>query len=93
MGEYPKDWNKIALDIKAAAGFACENCGRPHDHPKGYTLTVHHLDANPENNDPSSLVALCQRCHLHFQNMDLKKQGWLFGIPEWLGQRFSKMVR
>lgn len=27
-------------------------------------LTVHHLDEQPENNDPVNLVALCQRCHL-----------------------------
>lgn len=26
-------------------------------------LTVAHLDHQPENNDPSNLAALCQRCH------------------------------
>ena len=27
-------------------------------------LTIHHLDHDPANNDPSNLRALCQRCHL-----------------------------
>lgn len=87
MGEYPEDWNEIALGVKCAANFECEHCGHFHDPVAGYTLTVHHLDADPANNDLSNLVALCQRCHLRFQNTDLKKQGWLFGIPKWLAQK------
>ena len=27
-------------------------------------LTTSHIDHNPENNDDSNLLALCQRCHL-----------------------------
>ena len=87
MGEYPEDWNEIALDIKCAANWECEHCGHFNDPPAGYTLTVHHLDADTANNNPSNLVALCQRCHLSFQNIDLKAQGWLFGIPGWLSRR------
>lgn len=29
-------------------------------------LTIAHLDQQPENNDPSNLRALCQRCHLTY---------------------------
>lgn len=29
-------------------------------------LTIAHLDHTPENNDPSNLRALCQRCHLAY---------------------------
>lgn len=29
-------------------------------------LTVAHLDHRPENNDPTNLKALCQRCHLRY---------------------------
>ena len=29
-------------------------------------LTIAHLDHTPENNDPENLRALCQRCHLHY---------------------------
>lgn len=27
-------------------------------------LTIHHIDADINNNDYSNLIALCQRCHL-----------------------------
>lgn len=87
MGNYPENWNEIATEIKVAAGWKCENCGHPHDPKNGFTLTVHHLDANPQNNDPNNLVALCQRCHLRFQNKDLKNQLWLFGPPTFLVRR------
>lgn len=34
------------------------------DHPPvRIVLTVAHLDHNPENNQPSNLRSLCQRCH------------------------------
>lgn len=26
---YPKDWEQIALEIKEAAGWTCQDCGRP----------------------------------------------------------------
>lgn len=87
MGEYPEDWNEIAVEIKAAANFECEHCGHLDDKPSGHVLTVHHLDAKKSNCDPSNLVALCQRCHLHFQNKDLKNQLWLFGPPTFLARR------
>jgi len=87
MGEYPEDWDEIALEIKRAAGWKCEHCGHNHEPETGYTLTTHHLDAIKENCERSNLVALCQRCHLRFQNVDLKKQGWLFGMPDWLAQK------
>lgn len=37
---------------------ACEECGTTTD------LHVHHVDRNPENNDPSNLKTLCASCHL-----------------------------
>jgi 5-methylcytosine-specific restriction endonuclease McrA len=91
LGEYPEDWNEIAFEIKSAADFKCEHCGHPNDPPAGYTLTVHHLDTEKGNSDISNLVALCQRCHLHFQNKDPGTQGWLFGIPEWLAKRMKRV--
>ena len=89
MGDYPENWKEIAFGIKCAANWKCENCCHFHDPPSGHTLTVHHLDADPANSDPKNLVALCQRCHLRFQNIDLKKQGWLFEIPQWLKFRLE----
>lgn len=87
MEEYPEDWNEIALEVKCAADWECEHCGHFHDPKAGYTLTTHHLDANKANCDLLNLAALCQRCHLRFQNIDLLKQGWLFGMPGWLKRR------
>lgn len=91
--EYPENWDEIAFEIKAAANFECENCGHLHDPPSGHTLTVHHLDAIKSNCDPPNLAALCQRCHLHFQNINPLSQGWLFGIPAWLERRFNETSR
>jgi 5-methylcytosine-specific restriction endonuclease McrA len=63
---YPDDWNRIAREVKRRAGWKCQHCGHPHDPKAGYTLTVHHVDGNPQNNQPSNLRALCQRCHMAF---------------------------
>lgn len=32
--------------------------------PQRFTLTVAHLDQNPQNNAPGNLAALCAPCHL-----------------------------
>lgn len=32
-GQYPSDWNEIATQVKAAAGWRCVRCGHPHDTP------------------------------------------------------------
>jgi 5-methylcytosine-specific restriction endonuclease McrA len=70
--QYPNDWAAIATAIKARAGWRCEHCHHPHDPDAGYTLTVHHIDGNPFNNDPSNTRALCQRCHLRAARSQLK---------------------
>jgi 5-methylcytosine-specific restriction endonuclease McrA len=33
-------------------------------HPQRYTLSVAHLDQNPQNGDRANLKALCTGCHL-----------------------------
>ena len=85
---YPPNWEQIATEIKALAGWRCERCGHPHDPATGYTLTVHHLDMNPANCDYSNLVALCQRCHLRIQNTYRPGQMALPGmLPRWMQRR------
>jgi len=64
---YPKDWPTLAILIKRAANWLCEECHAPHDPPMGYTLTVHHKDGNKSNLTKSNLIPLCQRCHLRRQ--------------------------
>ena len=46
----------------------CEKCGKKAmDTSLGYLrktiLTVHHIDHNRQNNDPSNLMTLCRYCH------------------------------
>lgn len=36
-------------------------------------LTVAHLDHNPQNNDPSNLRALCQKCHNNYDKEHRKE--------------------
>lgn len=86
---YPDNWSEIAQRVKDAAGWRCEHCGHPHDPGSGYTLTVHHLDSDKTNCSDDNLVALCQRCHLHWQARYLPAQLWLPGIepPGWMVRR------
>lgn len=85
---YPENWDEIADKIKKAAGWKCEHCGIPHAPAIGRCLTVHHLDLNPANCDPSNLVALCQRCHLHIQARYTPGQQDLFEHkPGWMKKR------
>lgn len=86
---YPEDWEAVAAQVKAAAGGRCEQCGQPHAPRAGYTLTVHHIDGDPQNSAPENLVALCQRCHLGLHG----KKCWIgqtmfdFILPAWLKRR------
>lgn len=82
-GSYPHNWLEIATDVKSAAGWRCIRCGHPHDPQNGYTLTVHHLDINPENCAWWNLAALCQRCHLQIQAKVIIERVWMFDHSEW----------
>jgi len=86
---YPDNWETIARTIRDAAGWCCEACRHPHDPASGYTLTVHHLDLNPVNNNRCNLVALCQRCHLRVQARYRPGQQWLpfVDAPGWARRR------
>jgi len=86
--KYPKNWKKIASLLKEEENFYCENCHHEHNPEKGFTLTVHHFDFNPENCDRKNLVVLCQRCHLSIQSRIHPGQLWLFDVkPDWLKER------
>ena len=65
---YPKNWNtEIRPMILRRANNCCEFCGIPNytvrENGSKVVLTIAHLDHTPENNDPSNLRALCQKCH------------------------------
>lgn len=106
---YPANWEAIALEIKNAAGWKCQECGRPcrkpgedwsdfcqsllagggpedewylqtgeeyHNEltgewgwiekPGRFTLTVAHLNHQPEDCRPENLRALCAPCHCRY---------------------------
>lgn len=86
--------------MRAEAGFCCERCLHPDDPQAGYMLTVHHLNGVPEDCRRANLAVLCQRCHLHIQNIPLDRLAnqlelfddfelrWLQPHLEGLGVRF-----
>ena len=68
---YPprNEWLKIRADILERANNCCEFCSVANYSVRNNStivLTIAHLDHAPENNDPSNLKALCQKCHLAY---------------------------
>lgn len=68
---YPREWPLISLWVRVCAGWRCEWCpaiqGEPHPLTGSrVVLTTAHLDHTPENCAPANLAALCQRCHLAY---------------------------
>ena len=67
------EWLALRTRILRRAGYCCEGvpgeeCGAPDrtfwaDTSKQIVLTIAHLNHNPQDNHPSNLRALCQRCH------------------------------
>lgn len=67
---YPKSWKILSFCIRAdRAKWRCEWCGKPSrriSEREGCILTVAHMDHKPENCHPSNLYALCEACHLGY---------------------------
>lgn len=73
---YPHDWNQTAREVKDAAGWKCEGCGKQCYMPgekckdtRKVLTTAHIVPVEFAGSDPSNLVALCSVCHLQFDNM------------------------
>lgn len=49
----------------------CQLCRRPAYHLGDGWLEVHHLDVNPENNDPDNLIVVCKMCHTHIHHVQM----------------------
>jgi hypothetical protein len=80
--KYPKDWKTISLRIRARSNGRCEchgECGLHHDRrceeQNGRTakwangaivLTVAHLNHDGMDCRDENLKAMCQRCHLRY---------------------------
>lgn len=82
LARYPADWKRIATAIKDRAGWRCEcegECATGHagrcvnEHHKiavesesTVVLTTAHLNHQPEDCRPENLKAMCQKCHLGY---------------------------
>jgi hypothetical protein len=73
---YPENWTEISNQVKAAANYCCERCGR-YGLPPGkryvkidrsqrqkISLQVHHWNRDPSDNHWTNLGCLCSSCHL-----------------------------
>ncbi len=89
VARYPADWKAISLEVREAAGWACEgspaypDCraanGEPHPATGSQVvLTVAHLNHQPEDNgepgNPPNLRAWRQRCHNTY-DMGMRRAG------------------
>ena len=69
---YPKDWKRIAFDVKSKAKWKCQQCGKQCRWPGEQfdthkrTLTVAHLNHQPEDVREENLMAMCAPCHLRY---------------------------
>jgi len=82
-GEYPPNWDAIALGVKELARWVCVRCNHPHDVTSGHVLTVHHLDMNKANCAWWNMVPLCQRCHLQIQGKVIMDRQWWPEHSDW----------
>lgn len=70
-GRYPKDWPARRKAVLERAGHRCEFCGAENYEPHPITgskvvLTIAHLEPPIEDCRLTNLAALCQRCHLAY---------------------------
>ena len=89
LKDYPANWPELSAEIRfERAGNRCEgssaypDCRAQNGEPHPITsskvvLTVAHLDHNKGSSDPRYLRAMCQRCHLKFDQKFRRKE-----IPE-----------
>ena len=73
---YPDNWSSLALEVKEAADWRCQCCGKkcykPGERPENLTrsewtadiLQVHHRNHNQYDNRLSNLMSVCAACHL-----------------------------
>lgn len=59
---FTKGYKKL---IRQRDGNKCQYCGRTR-RQEGKELSVHHIDHDKMNNDPSNLITVCNRCNIYF---------------------------
>ncbi len=60
---YGFEFNKKLKElIRKRDNYTCQEC-KFTEKQLGYTLSVHHIDFNKKNNEPTNLISLCKSCH------------------------------
>ncbi len=92
--KYPDNWDEIAERRKAQEGYQCERCKvADSKNPKdGNCLTVHHLVPDTKLNEDWNLAALCQRCHLKMQHVNMFQE-FMFEVSEWFQWHLEGFLR
>lgn len=67
--KHPKHWGTHHWRARKLIGKACEACQAV------TSLQAHHINQNPENNDPTNVQTLCMQCH-GFWHATAKRRGW-----------------
>ena len=66
---YHPEWETVSRYVRELFDFFCAKCGKNCRNSKkaASVLQVHHIDANPGNNDLENLIPLCATCHLRIE--------------------------
>ncbi len=66
---YHPEWETVSRYVRELFDFFCAKCGKNCRNSKkaDSVLQVHHIDANPGNNDLENLIPLCATCHLRIE--------------------------
>lgn len=65
----PKHWETHHWRARKHRGLSCEACGLTEK------LHAHHVDGQPENNNPENIQTLCAYCH-RFLHATAARLGW-----------------
>ncbi len=66
---YHPEWETVSRYVRELFDFFCAKCDKNCRNSKkaDSVLQVHHIDANPGNNDLENLIPLCATCHLRIE--------------------------
>ena len=77
---YSKEFsNVLRKKVRNRDGNTCKLCGCS-EKENGMKLSVHHIDYNKQNNNPSNLISLCVNCHMKTNFQRGFWQGYIIGV-------------
>lgn len=86
--KYPCGWNhSFKESVRQRDGYICALCGGVDN---DVALSVHHIDYNRDNLDPTNLISLCRSCHTKTNG---KRYLWEPLLRDMLLERYSDIMR